>query len=566
MPKRQFLPQELTIQTKEDILPFFQQLLDRDITSAEEFKQFLKDVSEIDSAISEDMAWRYIRMTCDTSNKEHEASYLTFVQEIQPHLAPFEDQINKKIVGSPFIDSLKSDKAYFIYFRSLEGAVELFREENIPIQADLQTLAQEYSAIQGAMGVVIDGQEYTMQQAGNFLQKTDREVRETAWKKMYERRNVETDKLEALFDEMVQKRQQIALNAGFDNYRDYMFKAMGRYDYTKEDCFQFHNAIEKAVVPLMRELMVRRKSEMGLEQLKPWDTSVDPLGREPLKPFDGGADLLSKSLNCLNSVDSWFSGCLEYMKNNNLLDLESRKGKAPGGYNYPLAESNVPFIFMNASGNLRDVETLVHEAGHAIHSFLMAPLELNSFKNTPSEVAELASMSMELISMDGWNAYFDNEAELTRAKLEQIEGVISTLPWIANVDAFQHWVYENPNHSRKERKAKWLELSARFGTGMVDYTGYEDALAYSWHKQLHIFEIPFYYIEYGFAQLGAIGMWKLYTENRTQGLESYKKALKLGYTQNIPEVYAAAGLEFNFSEKYVTDLFDFLQRTKMNFK
>lgn len=566
MPKRQFLPQELTIQTKEDILPFFQQLLDRDITSAEEFKQFLKDVSEIDSAISEDMAWRYIRMTCDTSNKEHEASYLTFVQEIQPHLAPFEDQINKKIVGSPFIDSLKSDKAYFIYFRSLEGAVELFREENIPIQADLQTLAQEYSAIQGAMGVVIDGQEYTMQQAGNFLQKTDREVRETAWKKMYERRNVETDKLEALFDEMVQKRQQIALNAGFDNYRDYMFKAMGRYDYTKEDCFQFHNAIEKAVVPLMRELMVRRKSEMGLEQLKPWDTSVDPLGREPLKPFDGGADLLSKSLNCLNSVDSWFSGCLEYMKNNNLLDLESRKGKAPGGYNYPLAESNVPFIFMNASGNLRDVETLVHEAGHAIHSFLMAPLELNSFKNTPSEVAELASMSMELISMDGWNAYFDNEAELTRAKLEQIEGVISTLPWIANVDAFQHWVYENPNHSRKERKAKWLELSARFGTGMVDYTGYEDALAYSWHKQLHIFEIPFYYIEYGFAQLGAIGMWKLYTENRTHGLESYKKALKLGYTQNIPEVYAAAGLEFNFSEKYVTDLFDFLQRTKMNFK
>lgn len=559
MSKRHFLPAELNITSKEDILPFFENLLSREIHSKEEYQTFLQDVSEIDSVISEDMAWRYIRMTCDTQNKAHEKAYLTFVQEIQPHLAPFEDQLNRKIVDSPFAVEFETDEAMHIYLRSLRGAVELFREENIPLQAEVQTLAQEYSSIQGAMSIEHEGKEYTMQQAGNFLQKTDRALRETVWKKMAARRQEDVEKLENLFDTMISKRHQIAVNAGFANFRDYMFKALGRYDYTKEDCFRFHEAIEHNVVPMLRTLTQKRKDQLGLETLKPWDTSVDTLGREPLKPFEGGEDLLNKSLKCLHAVDPWFSECLNYMREHQLLDLESRKGKAPGGYNYPLAESNVPFIFMNASGNLRDVETLVHEAGHAIHSFLMAPLSLNAFKNTPSEVAELASMSMELISMDGWNAYFDNNHELNRAKLEQMEGIIGTLPWIAQVDAFQHWIYENPTHSQEERKVKWLELSARFGTGMVDYAGFENALAYSWHKQLHIFEIPFYYIEYGFAQLGAIGMWKRYTENRATGLESYKKALKLGYTQSIPKVYEAAGLSFSFSDAYVKSLFDFLQ-------
>lgn len=246
------------------------------------------------------------------------------------------------------------------------------------------------------------------------------------------------------------------------------------------------------------------------------------------------------------------------MQERHLLDLESRKGKAPGGYNYPLSESNVPFIFMNASGNMRDVETLVHEAGHAVHSFLMAPLEINAFKSTPSEVAELASMSMELITMDAWNIYFGDEQKTNRARLEQLEGVITTLPWIATVDAFQHWVYENPTHTREERATKWLELNKRFGTGMVDFEGYEDALKYSWHKQLHIFEIPFYYIEYGFAQLGAIGMWKLYSQDKVNGINSYKNALKKGYTVSIPAVYETAGLSFNFSADYVSQLFNFV--------
>jgi len=356
----------------------------------------------------------------------------------------------------------------------------------------------------------------------------------------------------------VQLRHQVALNAGFANFRDYMFKAMGRYDYNVTACKDFHRSVETAVVPLLKGLMQRRKAQMGLDSLKPWDTQVDPLGREPLKPFTGGQELLDKGIDCLTRVDSFFGECIKTMENHELLDLDSRLGKAPGGYNYPLAKTNMPFIFMNASGNLRDVETLVHEAGHAIHSFQMAPLGLNAFKNTPSEVAELASMSMELLTMNTWDAYFDDSDLLNRAKAEQLEGILGTLPWIAQVDAFQHWIYENPNHTIEERTAAWMDLSKRFGSGEVDYTGMEAALENSWHKQLHIFEVPFYYIEYGFAQLGAIGVWRNYMQNGSKAIESYKAFLKLGYTQSIPKVYETAGVKFDFSAKYIQELMQFV--------
>lgn len=546
--------------TADNLENAFEQLLTAEPASAEAFSEWLRDISALESAVSEDLAWRYIRMTCDTSNKEHEAAYLDFVQNIQPRLAPLEDRLNRKIVESPYAASAESHEAVRIYFRSLRGAIEIFREENIPLQAELSTLAQEYSSIQGAMSVDIDGQTYTMQQASNFLLRTDRALRERVWHAMNQRRMQDTEKLEDIFDQMVAKRQQLAANAGFANFRDYMFKAMGRYDYTPADCKAFHRAVEDHVVPLQREVTRKRREQMGLEKLRPWDTAVDPLGREPLKPFEGGQQLLDKSLQCLDQVDRFFSDCLRTMQQKNLLDLESRLGKAPGGYNYPLAETNLPFIFMNASGNLRDVETLVHEGGHAVHSFLMAPLELNAFKNTPSEVAELASMSMELISMKGWNAYFNHTEDLRRAQTEQLEGIIGTLPWIAQVDAFQHWIYENPGHTREERAAMWLQLSERFGTGMVDYTGMEDALRYSWHKQLHIFEVPFYYIEYGFAQLGALGVWKNCLQHPQTGLEQYKAALRLGYTRSIPEVYQEAGIRFDFSAAYISDLFGFLKQ------
>ncbi|MBL7810982.1 MAG: M3 family oligoendopeptidase [Bacteroidetes bacterium] len=561
---RHFIPEQLTIETREDVISWYESLANREIQNEAGYRQFLADVSELESAVSEDLAWRYIRMTCDTTDKEREKAYLFFVQEIQPHLAPLEDKINNKIVKSPFAADVEKDEAYRIYLRGLRGAVEIFREENVPLQAELASMAQEYAAIQGAMSIEHDGKTITMQQAGNYLMDTDRAVREVVWKKMFERRNADVAKLETLFDAMVQKRHQVALNAGFSNFRDYMFKALGRYDYTVQDCLDFHQSVETCVVPLLRKLTESRRTKLGLDKLRPWDLAVDAEGRAPLKPFSDGADLLEKSLVCLQKTDPFFAECLQTMKKDNLLDLESRIGKAPGGYNYPLAETNKPFIFMNASGNLRDVETLVHEAGHAVHSFLMAPLELNAFKNTPSEVAELASMSMELLTMDAWDAYLPDATDLNRAKREQLEGILATLPWIAQVDAFQHWIYTNPEHTAAERAAKWLELQGRFGPGEVDYSGCEDALKYSWHKQLHIFEIPFYYIEYGFAQLGALGVWMSYCNDAGKALGDYKKALKLGYTRTIPEMYTAAGPGFDFSEGNIKNLFrhldSYLQR------
>ena len=545
--------------TAATLIEQFNQLIDYVPQNQENFKQWLKDISDLESAVSEDLAWRYIRMTCDTSNKEHEAAYLDFVQNIQPMLAPLEDQLNRKILASPLSKEAENTEALRIYFRSLRGAIELFREENIAIQADLQTMAQEYSGIQGAMAITHEGKTLTMQQAANYLLYTDRNLRETIWRNMNQRRMQDTQTLDSLFGSMVAKRQQMAENAGFTNFRDYMFKALGRYDYTPEDCKKFHLAIEQHVVPLLKKLAEKRQQQLQVSPLKPWDMAVDPLGREPLKPFNTGEELLEKSLHCLEKVDPFFSQCLQTMRTKKLLDLESRLGKAPGGYNYPLAETNLPFIFMNASGNLRDVETLVHEGGHAVHSFLMAPLELNAYKNTPSEVAELASMSMELLSMQGWDAYFDNEDELKRAKTEQLEGIIGTLPWIAQVDAFQHWIYENPSHTAEERKQQWLNLCKRFGTGLTDYSEIEDALAYSWHKQLHLFEVPFYYVEYGFAQLGAIGVWKNCLQAATAGLEQYKSALTLGYTKSIPAIYEAAGVHFDFSADYIQSLFSFVE-------
>ena len=560
-----FIPEGFRIDSAQSVVTLFNELLERPINHVGDFNNWLKDASDLESHISEDMAWRYIRMTCDTKNKDHESRYLQFVQEIQPQLAPLEDQLNRKIAECSFTQELENESnpqssAHRIYFRGVRKAIEIFREENIEIQSELSTLAQEYSSIQGSMSIDWNGEEITLQKASNFLLEPDRDLREKAWKNIQQRRTQDTEKLEDIFDQMVAKRHQMAVNAGFDNYRDYMFAALGRYDYNAQDCKDFHKAIEEHVVPLTKKVTLKRKEQMQLEVLKPWDTSVDPLNRPALKPFSNGVDLLEKGIKNLNQLDPFFSQCLTTMKEKGLLDLDSRVGKAPGGYNYPLAETNMPFIFMNATGNLRDVETLVHEAGHAIHSFLMAPLSLNAFKNTPSEVAELASMSMELLSMEGWQHYFDSPEDLQRAKMEQIEGVINTLPWIATVDAFQHWIYENPNHNREDRMNAWNQIQERFGTGLVDYTELEFAKNHAWHRQLHIFEVPFYYIEYGIAQLGAIGIWKNYVEkSREEALAGYTNFMKLGYTQSIPDIYSAAGVRFDFSPQYVSSLLNFVE-------
>ncbi len=554
--KRSFLPENLTIDSWEAIEKYYEDLVGREIPDLVALKKWLHDRSELESVISENFGWRYIRMTCDTASKEYSESYSFFVKEIQPKIAPYSDKLNKKYVSCPFVDQLKGS-GYFIMNRSIKKAIEIYREENIPLFTEVQTLNQEYSSISGAQTVEIEGKELTMQQAAVLLQSTDRKKREDVWRKISARRAEDKDKLDELYSKLIKLRHQIAKNAGFKNFRDYMFAAMGRFDYSVQDCFDFHDAIKNEVVPLANELAKKRKETLGVDQLRPWDKAVDPDGREALKPFSSPDELTDKSIENFRKSGEFLGQCLATMKVMKHLDLESRKGKAPGGYNYPLAETGVPFIFMNATSTLRDLVTLMHEGGHAVHSIVTRDLELGDFKETPSEVAELASMSMELISMDHWDLFF-NEDDLKRAKTEHLEQVIETLPWIAIIDKFQHWIYEHPEHTTSEREEAWLSIYQNFTDDVTDWSGVEEYRKFLWHRQLHLFEVPFYYIEYGFAQLGAIAVWQNYKKDNKKGIEGYLNALKLGYTKTIPEIYEAAHVKFDFSREYIKGLFEFL--------
>jgi len=551
-----YLPKDYVLSDWTSIESFFKELLDRPLISAATLEKWLLDLSELEAFISEDACWRQIKMTCDTTDKSLEEAFNYFCMEIQPKMQPYADALNKKLINSPYTKELNQE-LYFTYLRSVQKNIELFREENIPIQADLSLLQQQYGTIAGKMTINFREQEYTLQQAAKFLEDEDRSVREEVYRKVQERRLQDKESMHDLFSSLIQKRNQMALNAGFANYRDYKFVELGRFDYSKEDCFQFHEAIKLHVLPLIDKIYARKKKKLGLAVLKPWDTEAEPAGTKPLRPFTDGKDLFEKSVACFEQLNPFFASCLKKMNDLKHFDLESRKGKAPGGYNCPLAESGAPFIFMNAAGQMGDVTTMVHEGGHAIHSFLAHPLALSAFKEYPMEIAEVASMSMELFTMNHWQSFFDNEEDLNRAKEHQLERTITIFPWIAIIDKFQHWVYENPNHTIDQRTHNWNEIVKEFSTDSIDYSGLDVYRAIGWQRQLHLFEVPFYYIEYGIAQLGAIGMWMQYQKNPSTALENYMNALSLGGTKTLPALYEAAGIEFNFSPNYVKKLMDF---------
>ena len=552
---RNFLPEKIKITSWEVVEPYFKQLLETSINNRAELEKWLLNKSELEAFLSEDLAWRYVRMTCDTENKDFEKSYLFYVSEIEPKISPLSDQLNRKLVASPYLSELDNEK-YAIYLRGIKKEIEIFRESNVPLFAEIAIESQKYGSIVGSMMVEIDGKELTLQQAANFLKDPDRNKREHAFNLINTKRLLHAEELDELFNKLIGLRHKVAINAGFENFRDYMFAALGRFDYSSDDCFAFHQAIQTEVLPIATQFNQKREKELG-HKLRPWDLEVDTKNRTALEPFTSGKDLLDKTVKCFRKVDDYFAWCIETMDNMERLDLESRKGKAPGGYNCPLAESGAPFIFMNAAGQMSDVTTMVHEGGHAIHSFLSHHLSLSAFKEYPMEIAEVASMSMELFSMDHWQSFFDNETDLNRAKEHQLERTITIFPWIAIIDKFQHWVYEHPAHTIEERTQTWTSILKEFSTGSIDYTGLDEFRAIGWQRQLHLFEVPFYYIEYGIAQLGAIGMWMQYQQNPSAALENYMNALALGGTKTLPELYQTAGIEFNFSPNYVKNLMDF---------
>ena len=556
---RHFLPEDFIISDWKSLEPYFQKLEERAINSPVDLEQWLKDGSELEAMISEDACWRQIKMTCDTENKELEESFTFFMMEIQPKIQPYSDKLNRKLVDCPFIKELDPSK-YFTYLRNVKKNIELFREANIPLQAELNVLQQQFGVIAGKMTVQVNEQEYTLQQAAKFLEDPDRKLREEVYRKINDRRLQDKKELNDLFTTLLRKRNQIAINAGLNNYRDYRFIELGRFDYNKEDCYQFHEAVKLHVMPLVNQLYENKKKKLGLDFLRPWDVEAEPSGIQPLRPFVTGEELIERTINCFDDIKPFFGDCLRKMKNMGHFDLESRKGKAPGGYNCPLAESGAPFIFMNAAGQLDDVTTMVHEGGHAIHSFLSHDLELNGFKEYPMEIAEVASMAMELFSMHHWNVYFNNKEELKRAKEQQLERVITIFPWIATIDKFQHWIYENPQHTEEELSGQWLAILEEFSSPVIDFTRLEEYRRYAWQRQLHLYEVPFYYIEYGIAQLGAIGLWQQFKLNPDTAINNYINALQLGGTQTLPELFKAAGLNFNFSPGYISQLMLFVKK------
>lgn len=557
--ERHFVPTHFILSDWESLKPYFDDLIDREWENENEFHRWLGEWSEVQAVVSEEACWKQIRMTCDTENKALEEDFNQFCLEIEPHLRECNDRLNKKLIVSPFLNSIK-DEAFDIFLRSVRKEIDLFRKENTELLAQLNVKAQQYGMITGKMTVEVENKEYTLQQAALFLMQSNRAIREEVYHKVNQRRLQDEISLDTLFDELLQLRHQVALNAGFENYRDYKFKELGRFDYSVSDCEQFHEAIRTSIKPLVEKIYEHKKKQLKLEVLKPYDVDAEPEGQHPLKPFQDGQDLLEKSQQVFSSLNPFFGECLKKMENLNHFDLESRKGKAPGGYNCPLAETGAPFIFMNAAGTADDVVTMMHEGGHALHSFLSHDLKYSAYKEYPMEMAELASMSMELFSMEHWHIFYADHSELQRAKWEELERVLSIFPWIATIDKFQHWLYTHPGHTAEERKVNWLRIHEEFSPCTISWEGLEEYRAMLWQKQLHLFEVPFYYIEYGIAQLGALAMWLQFKENKEATLENYMNALSKGNTQTLPELYRSAGISFDFGKENVERLSRFVER------
>lgn len=563
----------------ESIEPLARALLERPVKSRSELIAWLIDRSELDAACSEAGANLYIAMTCNTEDQGVQGAYATYVEEVAPKVKPLAFELDKRLARLAAELSLESGtdgERYKVLTRDTRCEVELFREENVPLETELALLGQKYDQTIGAMTVEFDGREQTMPQMARYMESTDRAQREGAWRAMIARRLRDAGAIDEIYDQMIALRDKVGKNAGFADYVGYAYKAKHRFDYGVSHCKAFHDACERVIVPLIRKLDAQRKSALKLDTLRPWDLSVDIKGRAPLRPFAGGAELVSKSRVVFGRLDPRLSGLFAQLGDGPgrydqpapdggpaYLDLDSRKGKAPGGYQYMRDRQRRPFIFMNAAGMQRDVSTMLHEAGHAFHSMLCVDEPLLAYRSAPIEFCEVASMSMELLTLPhlgGPGGFYPDSKDEARARRHQLEESITILAWIATIDAFQHWVYANPKHSRDDRKAYWLELDTRFGRA-VDWSGFDDARKNAWQRQTHLFGHPFYYIEYGIAQLGALGLWlRSLEEGPARAIDLYIKGLSLGGSRPLPDLFGAAGLPFDFGEGAVRRIVERVER------
>ncbi|MBL9138955.1 MAG: M3 family oligoendopeptidase [Verrucomicrobiales bacterium] len=556
---RRFLPSTVAWNEWSGLEPFFDQLDGRlaTVQTSAELEQWLLDWGELSAAINEEGSRRYIAMTCHTDHPEAEKDYLHFVEHIEPQLKPRQFRLERGYLEHPSRAGLSRER-YGVFDRQTAVHVQLYRDENVPLETEEARLGQQYQKLSGSLTVSFRGEEKTLVQMGRYLEEPDRALRQEAWEMVAKRRLAERDSFENQFDQLLKLRHQIARNAGFNNYRDYSFKARGRFDYTPEDCEAFHDAIAMEVVPVLRELQAERRAQLRLPTLRPWDLAVDPLNRAPLRPFDKVDRLVVSSQKIFDQLDPELAGQFRQMHELGLLDLDNRKGKAPGGYQSSLPEARLPFIFMNAVGQQRDVETILHEAGHAFHTLATREEDFYPYRDAPIEFCEVASMGMELLGGEFLESFY-GPGEARRARRDHLEGIVETFPWIATVDAFQHWIYTHPDHSPAERAMAWNQLMDRFG-GDVDWTGWEEARSYSWHRQLHVFLYPFYYVEYGMAQIGALQLWQNARRDRADALRAYKRGLSLGGSKPLPDLFEAAGCRFAFDAATLKPLAEMVRR------
>ena len=534
----------------ESIEPYMNDLRDRPLSCSNCLETFIADRSNLSEVISEARARLYIDMTCHTDDEDIQKAWMAFVENVQPKLSEYSDILNRRLIEHKAVQELP--ERFDILVKGLKTDIEIFREENIPLNTQATKLVTEYNEICGAQMVEFDDEQKTFAQMAIYLENTERSIREAAWKAVSERRFEDNERISEIYDELIQIRHQIATNAGYEGFQQYMFASMHRYDYTIEDCLEFHDSIESVCQPLRLRTDEEREQELGLGSLRPWDMGVDVKGRPPLQPFNEVQEMVDGCSRIFHTMSEELGNYFDQLDTNDCLDLDSRKGKAPGGYQYYLQKSRMPFIFMNAAGTQRNVETMIHEAGHAFHSFYSGHLDLIHERDSPIEFAEVASMSMELLTHPHWEEFYDAK-NADRARRKHLEDIISFMPWMATIDAFQYWVYANPNHSREERAERWLELAERFGP-KVDMSGFEEIHKVSWQRQGHLFGVPFYYVEYGIAQLGALQMWKYHRRDTEDALTRYKAGLSLGYPRGLTELFEASGLELSFSESYVGSL------------
>jgi len=555
LPPRHFVPSDFNPRDTAAIETLVESLLARPIEDASELEAWLRDWSELESNVDGAAARRYIAMTRDTADDDVKRAYIDFEREVVPLWRTLEDRLNRRYLGCAQRESL--GKRYAVFDRRRAQAAEIFRAENTRLQARDTELGAQYEEAQGAITVELDGETLTAQQCSARLESTDRAVRRAAFEALAARRLEDRDLIEGIFEQMLTLRHQIARNAGFESFRDFRFAELARFDYGPEECVAFHSAVEEVVVPAVVELAATRRRVLGLDRLRPYDLLVGLSGRQPVQPFDDVDGYLRVTRDLLRAVDPSFDTDFDVLVRNGLLDLMSRPGKAPGGYNYPIEDMRLPFIFYNAVGRHDDVQTLLHEAGHALHTLACREEPLRDYREAPIEFCEVASMAMELFGLERIDQVYDAD-DARDATRNHFEGILESFTWFATIDAFQHWLYTHPEHDEVARREAWLTIHERFAPH-VDWGGHEIVRASAWHKQGHLFGQPFYYIEYAIAQVGALQAWLAERRDHDGAIRAYRQALTLGGSRPLPELFAAAGLRFAFDAGMLRELVDAVQ-------